>query len=102
MEGAAARAGSARTWSISSWLPATATQSGSTIAVQVADSGIGIAQDELPRIVKKFVRGRGAPGAGSGLGLAIAARIARDHHGTLHIDSHVGVGTTVTVTLPAA
>jgi signal transduction histidine kinase len=79
-----------------------ATQSGPTIAIQVADSGIGIAQDELPRIVKRFVRGRGAPGSGSGLGLAIASRIASDHHGTLHIASDVGAGTTVTVTLPAA
>jgi len=36
------------------------------------------------------------------LGLAIASRIAQDHHGTLQIDSRVGAGTTVTVTLPAA
>lgn len=79
-----------------------ATPSGSMISIQVIDSGIGIADDELPQIVKKFVRGRGAPGGGSGLGLAIASRIAQDHHGTLQIDSRVGAGTTVTVTLPAA
>jgi signal transduction histidine kinase len=79
-----------------------ATPSGSMISIQVIDSGIGIADDELPQIVKKFVRGRGSPGGGSGLGLAIASRIAQDHHGTLQIDSRVGAGTTVTVTLPAA
>jgi signal transduction histidine kinase len=46
------------------------------------------------------VRGRNAPGGGTGLGLAIASRIARDHGGTLTIDTAVSKGTTVRVSLP--
>ena len=68
----------------------------------VSDSGIGIPPEEIPLVTQKFVRGSAAPSGGSGLGLAIAARIARDHHGTLSIRSTLGEGTTVSVSLPAA
>jgi signal transduction histidine kinase len=79
-----------------------AASSDGRVIVDVIDSGIGIPEDELPNVVKKFARGRRAAGGGSGLGLAIASRIADDHGGTLQIRSAVGAGTTVTVTLPAA
>jgi len=75
---------------------------GHSIAIEVADAGIGIPADEIPLVTRKFVRGKGAQSGGSGLGLAIASRIARDHGGRLEIQSEVGVGATVTVTLPAA
>lgn len=75
---------------------------GRTVTFDVVDSGVGIAEDELPLVTKKFVRGRDAGASGSGLGLTIANRIAKDHGGTLTIRSVLGVGTTVTVTLPAA
>ena len=72
------------------------------VALQVVDSGIGIPAEEISQVTRKFVRGRKAPSGGSGLGLAIASRIASDHGGTLSIQSIVGEGTTVRVTLPAA
>src|SRR5207249_1281523 len=79
-----------------------AATSDAKVTIEVIDSGVGIPDDELPHVIKKFARGRKASGSGSGLGLAIASRIAQDHSGSLAIRSTVGVGTTVTVTLPAA
>jgi len=75
---------------------------GGRVVIEVVDSGAGIAADELPHVGKRFVHASGGAGGGSGLGLAIATRIAEDHGGTLEIRSTVGIGTTVTVTLPAS
>ncbi|RPI51939.1 MAG: sensor histidine kinase [Acidobacteria bacterium] len=80
----------------------TAEGSGQTVTIHVSDSGIGIPPEELHLVTQKFVRGSRAPSGGSGLGLAIAARIARDHRGALSIQSTLGEGTTVSVSLPAA
>jgi signal transduction histidine kinase len=71
------------------------------VRVEISDRGIGIAPDDLARVTEKFVRGRNAPAGGSGLGLAIVSRIVNDHRGTLAIESALGIGTTVAVTLPA-
>jgi two-component system, OmpR family, sensor histidine kinase BaeS len=71
--------------------------------LEVADTGIGIAADELPHIFDRFWRGQGAPQtSGSGLGLAIAAELARAHGGALSADSTPGRGTRLTLTLPRA
>lgn len=70
------------------------------VILEVADRGIGIPPDELALVTRKFFRGRGSIPGGSGLGLAIAERIVADHSGSLTIQSAVGVGTTVRVTLP--
>lgn len=72
------------------------------VALKVADRGIGIPDDELQRVRKRFVRGRAPQTAGTGLGLAIVDRIVSDHGGSLHIESQPSVGTTVTVTLMVA
>ena len=53
-------------------------------------------------MTRRFSRGRGSSTGGSGLGLAIVDRIVHDHGGTLHIDSVVGQGTSVAITLPVA
>lgn len=72
------------------------------VTLNVADRGIGIPQSEIEHVTRKFFRGRNASSEGSGLGLAITERIVRDHGGSLHIQSTVGVGTTVSLRFPVA
>jgi signal transduction histidine kinase len=71
--------------------------------VTVADSGIGIPQEELPHIFERFFRGERArllDVPGSGLGLAISREIVELHGGRMTVESHVDVGSTFTVWLP--
>ncbi len=75
---------------------------GST-AVIIADTGIGIAADQLPRVFDRFYRVETARTThGAGLGLAIAQDIAHAHGGTITVQSVIGTGTNVTVRLPQA
>jgi signal transduction histidine kinase len=70
----------------------------------VRDSGVGIAPEHLPHLTERFYRvdsSRARSDGGSGLGLAISRAIAEAHHGTLQIDSTLGQGTSVSVTLGA-
>ena len=64
----------------------------------VSDSGCGISPVDLPRVFEPFYSSKAK---GQGLGLACTQRIVRDHGGTIRIDSQLGVGTSVTVSLPA-
>jgi signal transduction histidine kinase len=82
-------------------LTITARSSDGRVILEVIDRGIGIAEDELARVTRKFFRGRGSVAGGSGLGLAIVDRIVADHGGTLSIRSRTGQGTTVSITIPA-
>ncbi len=69
----------------------------------VRDTGVGIDASEIPHIFERFYRGsraNEARGSGSGLGLAIAKSIVDMHGGRIAVESRVGVGTTMTVTLP--
>jgi heavy metal sensor kinase len=71
----------------------------------VADTGGGIAPEDLPHVFDRFYRAdraRVRTSGGSGLGLAIARWIAEAHGGRIEVDSRPGHGTTVTVWLPAA
>jgi two-component system phosphate regulon sensor histidine kinase PhoR len=80
-------------------------RAGSRVAVQVADTGVGIAVDALPRIFERFYkadRSRQRDGDGAGLGLAIARHTVEAHGGHISVESEVGTGTTFTVVLPAA
>ncbi len=77
----------------------------STVAatIQVKDTGIGIPQQELPRIFDRFYRvnsDRSRTTGGSGLGLAIAQAIVQAHHGSLNVQSELGRGSTFTIELP--
>ncbi|MBS4219766.1 HAMP domain-containing histidine kinase [Bacillus sp. FJAT-49711] len=73
--------------------------SGKSVVVNIEDTGIGIPTDKLESIKEKFVKGK-TQDSGTGLGLAICEEIIKGHHGTLHIDSREGEGTTVKVVLP--
>jgi two-component system phosphate regulon sensor histidine kinase PhoR len=76
-----------------------------TIRLSIADESEGIAPEHIPRLTERFYRvdaGRSRSLGGTGLGLAIVKHIAERHRGRLDIASRVGVGTTVSVTLPAA
>jgi len=78
--------------------------SGAEAVLEVADTGVGIAPDDLPRLFDRFFRAdraRANPG-GSGLGLAIAQSIARAHGGRIAAESVPGRGSRFTVTLPLA
>src|SRR5262249_8553536 len=69
------------------------------------NTGEGSAPDHLPHLCERFYRvdaARSRMQGGTGLGLAICKSIVEAHGGTLHIDSHLGQGTRVQVTLPQA
>ena len=76
---------------------------GNEVAVEVRDTGIGIAAEHLPLIFDQFYRVRRSEGAktkGSGLGLSIVKKIVEAHNGRVEVASEVGVGTVFTVRLP--
>lgn len=74
-------------------------QQGDEVQFSVRDSGAGIAPDDLERIFDPGFTTRGV-GVGAGLGLSICHQVVQAHHGRIEVDSDVGKGTTVTLTLP--
>lgn len=78
-----------------------ASLNGGTVTVTVADTGIGIPPDDLPRIFDRFQRAENARiHSGAGLGLAIAQRIVEQHGGKIAVESTLGHGSRFIVTLP--
>lgn len=76
---------------------------GAWLLLSVADTGIGIAASDLPRIGSPFFQARATydrPYEGTGLGLSVVKGLAELHGGRVEIDSAVGKGTRVTVRLP--
>ncbi len=72
-------------------------------AIEVRDSGAGIAAEDLARIFDPFFRTSAARNrglAGSGLGLTIVQMAVRQHHGRILVDSRLNEGTTFTLLLP--
>lgn len=70
---------------------------------EVTDNGEGIAPEHIPRITERFYRvdrGRSRVKGGTGLGLAIVKHVLVHHGGKLHIDSHVGKGSTFRCDFP--
>jgi two-component system NtrC family sensor kinase len=82
-------------------LTLTAICSNSRVLVQVRDTGIGIAPENMTKIFDPFFTTKDV-GRGTGLGLAVCYGILSDHGGRLDVRSTVGVGTTFTITLPVA
>ncbi len=75
------------------------------VLVRIADTGIGIAAADLPRVFDEFFRTEAARALqvhGSGLGLAIVKAVVTAHGGEISVASEVGQGTTFTVALPVA
>ncbi|WP_041522286.1 sensor histidine kinase [Gilvimarinus agarilyticus] len=75
------------------------------VAVAVEDTGIGVAQDKLPRIFERYYQAKGpryAQGDGTGLGLAIVKRILDLHHCEISVSSQEGRGTCFSFELPRA
>lgn len=78
-------------------------QRGSRLAIQVRDTGIGIARDKLPHIFRRFYRAdESRHGGGYGLGLAIARALVEQQGGMIEVESEAGQGSTFTVTLALA
>jgi two-component system, OmpR family, phosphate regulon sensor histidine kinase PhoR len=73
------------------------------IVLKVTDNGIGIPQEYKAKVFEKFFRvptGDTHNAKGHGLGLSYSAQVIRQHHGTIEVDSHEGLGSTFTITLP--
>jgi PAS domain S-box-containing protein len=73
--------------------------------VEISDTGIGIAADDLPYIFDRFYRAdksRNTQTGGMGLGLAIVKRIVEAHHGCIEVESKPGRGTTFRIFVPIA
>ncbi len=71
--------------------------------IEICDTGIGIAQDDLPNIFQRFFRADGARSmdtGGTGLGLPIARKIVEAHGGRIEVESKSDVGSTFRVLLP--
>jgi signal transduction histidine kinase len=73
------------------------------LSIRVADTGLGIAKENLPNIFDEFYRVSGPETryvTGTGLGLSIVKRIAESHFGRVEVESKLGKGTAFTVKLP--
>ena len=76
---------------------------GGNVELSVADNGIGIAEQDLPKLGNPFVQANNAYGRGrdgTGLGLSVVSGLAELHGGRLELDSALGEGTTATIILP--
>lgn len=70
------------------------------VLLQVADDGMGISEEDLPRLFDRFYRPKVSGSGGTGLGLAIVKHLAEAHGGWVRVSSTVGVGSTFQVWLP--
>ena len=81
------------------------TRAGGGVTFEVVDTGGGIPPDALPFVFERFYRAdesRERRRGGTGIGLTIARRIVEDHGGAIDVESELGRGTRMRVTLPAA
>lgn len=74
-----------------------------TLEVSVRDTGVGVPEEELPRLFERFYKAdKARRSEGTGLGLAIAKHIVQAHGGTIWAESRLGSGSTFRFTLPLA
>ena len=75
---------------------------GAMVNLQISDTGEGIPATDIPGLFEPFYQGenRDRTGSGAGLGLVLVKLIATAHHGSVHVASIPGKGTTFTVSLP--
>jgi two-component system, OmpR family, sensor kinase len=80
-----------------------ASEDGSSAVIEVADTGVGIAADEMENVFEELYRGKNAGAiAGSGLGLPMVQRIVELHGGSIELSSRLAQGTLLRVRLPLA
>ena len=70
------------------------------ITVSISDTGRGISKEDLPYVLNKFYKGSNSLSGSSGIGLAVANEVIKQHKGELKVESVLGEGTTVYITLP--
>jgi PAS domain S-box-containing protein len=76
---------------------------GDHVELRVKDTGIGIAEHQIPHLFERFHRVEGAKGRtieGTGIGLALIQELVRIHEGSVHVASEEGRGSTFTVSIP--
>ncbi len=74
------------------------------VIIEIADTGVGIPAEELPRVFDRFYRvdkSRSRQMGGAGLGLSIAKALVESHAGRIEVESTLGKGSTFRVVLPA-
>ena len=71
----------------------------SKVKIEFIDTGKGIPEENLKKVFDPFFTTKPV-GKGTGLGMSISYRVINDHHGTIEVESKVGVGTKFTITLP--
>lgn len=78
------------------------TQTSSSIRIQVKDDGIGVKEEDIPKLFNRFYQGDKARSTseGAGLGLSIANWIVEKHYGKISVESKWGDGTCFEVIFP--
>ncbi len=72
-----------------------------SVVVDIADTGIGIPKEDLPRVFERFYKGdKARAGEGTGMGLAIAKHVVEAHGGNIWVESEEGKGATFSFSLP--
>jgi two-component system NtrC family sensor kinase len=72
-----------------------------SLVIKVQDTGIGIPQENLERILEPFYTTK-QMGEGTGLGLSVTYGIIKKHHGSINVESEVGKGSVFSIMLPIA